>query len=250
MEIHCTNCGADVPIEAHAHLVKCPFCSAALVVDLSRGVKHYLHTPKIDGTAAAGFLEKRLAVIESQGTPRVVATSLNYLPYWQVALPGGARRLFCAATPPMEIMDTVPAPQEAGPFYDEEAVSGGRVMEPTLLMDAARVRAREAGIPGLEEDDSVLSLVHLPFLEVEYDCSGGRYRAWIEAITGEAYSDLWPPNAQRTKNAVLGSVAAISLVAFFAEAIMVPGAWILLTFPVTAVLLYLSTRTMLRRLGW
>lgn len=250
MDIRCTNCGADVPIEPRARVVKCPFCAAALVVDLSAGISHLVHDPEVERGAILGHLEKKLALLETRGSPEVAGADLIYVPYWRAELRGGARRLFCAAIPPAEVMDEIRAPEGAGRYYDEDSVAGKKVVEPTILADAARARFAAGGVDWGEDDGAALSMVHLPLWEVSYECAGERHQAWVDAVGGEVHADTWPRSAQRQKDVVFGAVGVVSLAAFFAEAILVPGLWILLAFPVTAAVLYLSTRTMLGKLGW
>jgi len=250
MEIKCTSCGAQVPIEERAAFAQCPYCAAALVVDLGEGVPHLIVTPGLGEDGIGPALRKALGEREIAGDPEVGSAEMSFVPFWRFERRLGKAAMIAASTPVAEDLGRLEAPQIAGRFYSRERAGANRVVPSTVLMDAAREEAGSASLIGDEEECAGRALLHVPLWRVEYSLGGSRYQAWIEGVFGRAFSDEWPPSPQRRKDLVLGAVALLSVTAFFTEVVCLEPKWLLLAYPLTAAALYFSTRALLGRLSW
>ena len=56
MEIRCTNCGADLPLEKESDFISCAFCEAALFVDADNTVTSYYMRPERQAATSNGLM--------------------------------------------------------------------------------------------------------------------------------------------------------------------------------------------------
>jgi hypothetical protein len=249
MEIRCTSCGAQVPIQERTQFQQCQHCGAALIVDLGEGVPHYLLSPVLEHGGLEPALRRALAQREISAPIGTVAAEMIYLPFWRFEREAGQAFMIAASAPGAEDLGRLVPPPGEERFFREEHAGAHRVAEPTVLLETARAEASGAAAAETK-DDLRESLVHVPFFRIEYGCDGGTYVAWMEAVSGNAFSDGWPPSPQRRKDLVLGAVALISIAVFFSETVFLSTLWLLIAFPLTAIALFLFARALLGRLSW
>ena len=80
MKIRCTGCKADVPIDEETEFVQCPYCSAALYVDLSQSILHYYMPVQIEKRDLAPLIQRALAKIEIEDNIKIPSMELKILP--------------------------------------------------------------------------------------------------------------------------------------------------------------------------
>ena len=63
MQVKCTQCGGDVPVEMDQGLATCPYCSSSLFLSLREGLLHYVLGPVIQeqelGKILRTYLERK-----------------------------------------------------------------------------------------------------------------------------------------------------------------------------------------------
>ena len=236
--VRCGNCSADVPVETVGDYTRCPFCEAALYVGAADGVRHLAAVATIGTGEVAATLARRLDEREMEGRVSVERSTLVYVPVYRIERSGDARPTLVTAAgvdvPDLE--DLLDLDRQLEP-YDSSIAERGEVIEPEMPVEDVL----EAFLDGPAGDGEAprLSLVHAPIHRVRYRLGDRGYDVAIDAVSGKASAQRWPPTSQGRKDRVLGAIAAGSFVAFAVETLAVPSLWCaLLAYAGTALLAY------------
>jgi len=250
MEINCTQCGAGIPIEEDSEFLKCPYCDTSLYVETDRTVKHYYITRNLGKDDLSPVIQRKLSYLEIKDKVEVSKSHMAYLPFWGLVTSGGKTIVIPASAPPLEDLDHVKIPAGDLKLYNDQLEQDNEVVQPKLLLEDAALEARNV-LGDQKATYSSASLIHLPMFAVSYYCRGMRYRALVDAVSGEVYADDWPAAPQKQKDKVLGIIAAIAFFLFFVEAAVIPGfGWVILAYAVTGTAMYFLAWTTLRKMGW
>jgi hypothetical protein len=255
MEIRCTNCGADLPLEMDSDFISCAFCEAALFVDEDSTVTSYYLRPELREDDLQAALDRQLAAMDIPPARQLRQKELVFYPFWRFETGGTKVLLISAADAPAFEMTELYMPGGRPVSFHPSAVEQGRVIVPDTLYQEAKQAFENAWASGppkerLPELKALsISLVHLALYHVTYEVAGHRYRAWVDAVWGKVFADEWPPNADRKKNLVLGSLGLGVLSAFFLESLLMPFSLALLIgYAATAVFAYYLSLFALARL--
>jgi hypothetical protein len=249
MDITCTQCGAQVPIEHDSAFLRCPYCETALYVETDRTVKHFMMTATVTEKDLVPVLQRKLASFEIVAPVTLGTVKPVWFPFWRLEAKMGGAVVVPAAAAPLEDLASVKPPAGDLQLYAER--DGESVVAPELLLEDAVVEGWKALEAKEPVEFAVASLVHLPLREVEYTCHDRRYRAVIEAVSGEVYADDWPAAPARKKDRLLGLIAIAAFVAFTLEAALIPVFPITLAvFVATAAIVYFAALNVLRQMGW
>lgn len=250
MDINCTQCGGKVPIQEDTSFVRCPFCETALYVETDRTVSHQYLAASVAEKDLGMYLQRRLARFEVEEQAKVKNAKLIFFPVWRFDLPTGKSVAVPAAAPLFDDLRRLKMPAGAYQLFDAAALAGRTVIEPDLLLEDAALEAR-AETGNEETKFTGAALVHLPFFHVTYAAGTRDFRALVDAASGEPYADDWPAGSQKQKDRALGMIAALCVILFLLEAVLVPGPGLtLLAYGVTAVGIYYLARSTLAKMGW
>lgn len=250
MNIKCSQCGAQVPIEKDSDFIRCPYCETALYVDTDRTVMHYQLDSPLTQQDLAPLIQRQLAYLEINDQVTLHSSEFFYFPFWRLDTALGASVVIPAAAPPVEDMLQVKSPAGDLKLFRPELSVEHEVREPELLLDDALVEARKL-LDNPSIDFRATALLHLPVHRVQYQCSNGLYTAMVMGATGEVFADLWPPGPQKQKDRVLGTIALLAFMLFLLEAALIPwGLAIIPAYAVTAAGIYFLARNTLRKMGW
>lgn len=223
MKIPCPQCGGEVQLYETTGFVRCPFCSASLVLDLTGVRPHLLYRPR-HGPADVAPLLRRWCDAQSLPAPSSVsAPHLTYQPFWRFTLQGRPRLV--PAWPALEARwADVPVPEGEQVVYDPAIVGTARLVEPSVAEAAARTRAFGVGAASTAMGD----LVHVPFYEVQATIGGGQLAISVEACSGRVYPERTPPSAgsSAARQASALVTAVVGFVLMFLEATFIPPAWL------------------------
>jgi hypothetical protein len=223
VKIPCPQCGGEVQLHETTGFVRCPFCSASLVLDLTGVRPHMLYRPR-HGPADVAPLLRRWC--DAQGLPTPSSASaphLTFQPFWRFASQGRPRLV--PAWPALEARwADVPVPEGEQVVYDPAVAGAARVVEPSVAEAAARNRAFGAGAVSTAVGD----LVHVPFYDVQATIGGGRLAISVEACSGRVYPERMPPaaGAPAARQVTALATAAVGFLAMFVLAILIPQAWL------------------------
>ncbi len=219
MKIPCPQCGGEVQLHETSGFVGCPFCGAALVLDLTGVRPHLLYRPR-HGAADVPSLLRRWCDAQGLAPPSGLSSlQLVYRPFWRYLIEGQARLV--PAWPTLEgRWNDVPAPPAAQVIYDQAAVGPGRVVESSVPEGAARRRALGEGAASIGPGD----LVHVPFYEGEVMIGSHPVQVSLEACAGRVYPGRIPQAVQAAgERRTFGPTAlALSFLALFLEALFIP----------------------------
>jgi len=235
VKLACPQCGAEVPVQEAAGLVRCPFCKSSLTLDLDGARLHYLYRPRQDASQLAGLLQRWS---RQTGFPAAIARSkprLIYRPFWRYT-PRGSPQLI-PAWPTVDPRWRAPQPPEGEQvLFDPEALRGAEVVEATLVEGAARERASI----GSEPVSAVGTLVHLPYYDLEVRVGTCVVQVSVDACSGHVYPQRIPPASRGPgRNIRQGTwLVGLALPLMAAEAAVIRSAWAAgLTIAITAVML-------------
>jgi len=250
MQIKCTQCGGDVPIEEDAGFIRCPYCETALYVDTDRTVLHYYMAAQAAAQDIGPTIQRKLSYMEINDPVAVQSSRILYFPFWRMDTTIGGSVTLPAAAPPMEDLESLKSPAGDLKLYTKKLGEEFPVVEPEVLLEDALVKAQKS-----LESEAVkfksASLMHLPLYEVEYTCQKGQYRAIVEAVSGEVFADNWPAAPQKQKDRVLGWIAALAFVLFLLESALIPWFWVMVpAYVATGAGIYFLARRTLRNMGW
>jgi hypothetical protein len=250
MQIRCTNCGADIPLQEESAFISCPFCRAALFVDTDQTIANFCMPPTIKKDDLTPLINRTLAAMEINPELELEGAVIVYHPFWRFESTGLKTKLIAAAEIGADDMTEISAVAGNPVAYDPAIIGDRREVEPTLLHDEA-VAEWEMSSPAVTQSDLRVTMLYLPVYHTTYLCDGVRYSALIDGASGGVYADNWPPTEQREKNKVLGAIAAGAFVALVLESAFIPNFWLLmLAYGITAGATYTLSRGLLRRMGW
>ncbi len=250
MQIRCTNCGADIPLEQESDFISCSFCQAALFVDTDKTIANFCMAPTTVKDELSPLINRKLAAMEITPEHVLREAIIVYHPFWRFESKGLKPKLIAAAEIEADEMTEIPVMGGNPVAYNESVIGNRRVVEPTLLYDET-VAEFQAGTPSAAPDDLRVTMLYLPVYHVTYLCDGLSYNALIDGVSGEVYADNWPPTEQREKNRVLGAMALGAMLAFILESAFLPSFWLMaLAYAFTGGILYVFSRRLLRRMGW
>jgi hypothetical protein len=235
VKLNCPQCGAEVAVQEVTGFLGCPFCKSSLTLDLDGARLHYVYRPRQDVVALPGLLRRWS---QQAGLPPASARSkprLIYRPFWRYT-PRGTPRLV-PAWPTVEPRWQAPQhPEGEQTLFDPDALRGAEVVEATLVEGAARERA----LAGLEPRDTVGTLVHLPFYDLEVRAGTSIVPVSVDACSGQIYPQRVPPGSPGpSRESSQGMwMAALAVLVMVAEAATIRSPWLAgLTVTITAVLL-------------
>jgi DNA-directed RNA polymerase subunit RPC12/RpoP len=243
MKLECTNCGADVPIDAHSDYVVCEYCQAALIVDRDRTALHYVLPREVEDADVAPLLRRSLAALEVVEPARVVETQCVYWPYWRFERAGREAAMLAASSPPVEELTRIALPFGAARVFDEELRSEEKIIDPETLL------AEEA--PTLEEGEVVAALVHVPVIAARYGVGASEFEAWIDGVSGRVFAEVWPPAAGKGKTRLMALVAGGTFTVLLAESLSIESMAVTAgVVGLTACAIYLTAKRGFRDHGW
>jgi hypothetical protein len=250
MQIRCTNCGADIPLEQESEFISCSFCHAALFVDTDKTIANFCMPATLKKDELSPLINRKLASMEITAEHALEDASIVYHPFWRFESKGIKTKLIAAAEIDADEMTEIPGTAGNPVVYNPSVIGDRRVVEPSLLYDEA-VAEFQMSSPSAAQSDLRVTMLYLPVYHATYLCDGLRYHAFIDGVSGGVYADNWPPTEQREKNRLLGTIAIGALLAFVLESAFIPNFWLLmLTFAITAGAIYIFSRGLLRRMGW
>lgn len=249
MNVRCTHCGGDVPIQAHSTFVQCPFCEAALYVELTEGLRHMVMSEGVAPDSLSLRLQRVLGKQEITATAKISHWKKIYWPFWHVEKPTGGGPMIAAKSPVVEDFSYVERPPGNMVFFQESSMGSETVVEPDILVDEAISQTSVYDIETVSKND-VISLVHMPTYQITYACQGQEFEACIDGVSGEVYADVWPVSPQRTKSLVLGGIAFAVFCLLFVQTLWLSNWGLVLAYPVTLVGAFYLIKLLLKRLGW
>ncbi len=222
MAVTCTQCGAALEPRADERLIKCPYCSTALVLDGSATLFHEMMLPTVGAEQAATHLRRFLAgrdtVADLDRKARLGSSHLEYFPFWAFTVHDGGREqvvLEPAAPSALQGLQGLELPPGTTRPASVEAALGVPVIEP----EVPAATAREWLVSRRGKDLSVRKTVlyHLPIHRTPYSWQGRTYQAAVDAISGKVFPADFPAKAE-TPFVV---VAALALVVFGIEGLII-----------------------------
>lgn len=197
--VTCTQCGSELNPTPGQLFVTCRSCGAAVYIDRSQVVFHYLLEPTVDEAHARGLLARWMAgndtVKDLDRKAVVQSSSFQYFPLWyfkRKEANGYGVMLEPAAATSISELRRMQLP--AGDLKPYEVHYAGRAIEPTVPLDAALEWTRQQGVP--RERIAEAALVHVPLFTFKYAFNGQIYTTLIEAATGRVMANLFPAKAE------------------------------------------------------
>ena len=244
MQVGCTQCGAQVTVQATDRLLVCPFCSTALVVDGSATLFHELMVATVTPQDAAAHLRRFLGgrdTVANLDRDAVLGEPvLEYFPFWAftVAGPSGERVALQPAAPSsLQGLQGLGLPPGATRPMSRELTKGATVIEPEVPVETAR----EWLITRFGSDLAVRRTVlyHLPLYRTPYTWRGTTYRAAVDGVSGKVFPADFPAKAE----APYRMVAALALIVFAIEGILIGN-------PALKLLAYLASAVPIVGVAW
>jgi DNA-directed RNA polymerase subunit RPC12/RpoP len=222
VQVGCTQCGAQVTVQATDRLLVCPFCSTALVVDGSATLFHEVMAATVTAQDAAAhlrrFLGGRDTVANLEREAVLGEPVLEYFPFWAftVAGPSGERVALQPAAP-----SSLQGLQGIGlPAGNPAPMSRGLTKDATVIEPEVPVEtAREWLVTRFGSDLTVRRTVlyHLPLYRTPYTWRGTTYRAAVDGVSGKVFAADYPAKAE----APYRMVAALALIVFGVEGLVI-----------------------------
>ncbi len=195
----CTQCGSELNPTPGQLFVKCRSCGAAVYIDRSQVVFHFVLEPTIDEAHARGLLARWMAgndTVKDLDSKAVVQSStFQYFPLWyfkRSETKGYSIMLEPAAATSVSELRKLQLP--AGDLKAYDTALDGQSVEPTVPLDAALEWAKQQGVP--RERITEAALVHVPLYTFKYAFNGQSYTTLIEAATGKTMANLFPAKAE------------------------------------------------------
>lgn len=279
MKIKCTNCGALAPIDEYAAFVQCPYCRAALVVQIETALVHRLVTPTRTPPDLAPALRRQLRDIEAAGNPEIHRATLVYYPFWRFAQTATPPTLVAAAAEVPGCIAHIRQPSGNAPFYPDTLPVPGTVCAPDIPVEEAHASAQRLGIGNTnavpnaapkanadaadadtdtdadtntdtgasEHERAAATLLHVPFFHIQYSLNDEtQHGAWVDACAAEVFADRWPPSTRQKNSTRFIAAALLTFGAFTLQAWHLPFSWLLLTYPLSGIALYYFFRRIMR----
>jgi len=222
VQVGCTQCGAQVTVQATDRLLVCPFCSTALVVDGSATLFHEVMAATVTAQDAAAhlrrFLGGRDTVANLEREAVLGEPVLEYFPFWAftVAGPAGERVALQPAAPSsLQGLQGIGLPAGNPRPMSRELTKDATVIEPEVPVETARewLVIRD----GAELAIRRTVLYHLPLYRTPYSWRGKSYRAAVDGVSGKVFAADYPAKAE----APYRMVAALALIVFAIEGILI-----------------------------
>jgi DNA-directed RNA polymerase subunit RPC12/RpoP len=222
VQVGCTQCGAQITVQATDRLVACPFCSTALVVDGSATQFHEVMVATITSAESAAhlrrFLGGRDTVANLDRDAVLGEPGLEYFPFWAftIAGPEGDRVVLQPAAPSsLQGLQGIGLPAGTTRPMSRELTGDASVIEPEVPVETARDwLATRFG------SDVVVRrtvLYHLPLYRTPYTWKGTTYRAAVDGVSGKVFPADFPAKAE----APYVLVAGLALIVFGIEGILI-----------------------------
>ncbi|MBN2528236.1 MAG: hypothetical protein JXR76_17720 [Deltaproteobacteria bacterium] len=250
MHIRCTNCGADVAVGDTTREVVCSWCQTLLFVGKHTGIPHVVMSDYVSLDDAQLRLGRFLSKKEVAIAPRVIQRSLVYLPYWHLNLkkPASSPTWVAASFSPIEELMTITAAGGDTMQKTTDDVPAHLMVEAELLLEDA-VLTSQCDMDELHQDKPA-TLIHVPFVKIEYVAAGEAFRAYVDLVGGNVYTDNTPPSPQRQKSLVLGLVAAAALLLVIGVVTFTPATFQFVLLPLLLWGMYMAMMKLLSHLGW
>jgi DNA-directed RNA polymerase subunit RPC12/RpoP len=248
MKIRCTQCGAEISIEEDAGFIQCEYCGTHLFVELDRTVRHYSIQSNLGEKSVAPAISRHLSRMELNLPVEIINSELSYFPFWNFTTDQGRRVAIPAATSSIESLGQVTIPAGDLRFFDPGKIPASQIIPPETLLESALSQFKGLG---LKDDVKESSLIHVPMFLVTYRYQDMEYEAAVEAVTGNVYSDEYPPLPVHEKDRFFGMMMAVTLALFILEGVIIKGFWLtLLAYAITSIPLYFGIRFLLKGKGW
>ena len=222
MQVGCTQCGAQITVQATDRLLVCPFCSTALVVDGSATLFHEVMVATVTpGETAAHlrrFLGGRDTVANLDRDAVLGEPVLEYFPFWAftIAGPEGERVVLQPAAPSsLQGLQGLGLPVGTTRPMGPEVTGDAAVVEPEIPVETAREWL--ATRHGSEIAIRRTVLYHLPLYRTPYSWRGTTYRAAVDGVSGKVFPADFPAKAE----APYLLVAGLALVVFAIEGVLI-----------------------------
>ncbi|MDP8255500.1 MAG: hypothetical protein P9M14_07120 [Candidatus Alcyoniella australis] len=240
MQIACTQCGGQVPIEPDSDFLSCPYCNTSLFVDLRGSVHHLAIEPLVPPDQALQTLMDFLRDHELP-RPKSIDSKLIYLPFWQIQWPHHLASMVAGHLPQTGLLEpALPPGTQLG--LDRCRIDPGDLTLPGVQLDAA-LEAFSESQPDYQNFKSA-RLVHAPFHLLAFSLSGNEHHALVDAVTGAIYIEGLPSAAStgRTVRSMLMVssiiVLATLVVALAPRTIFGIAALVVLGYPLTMLFRY------------
>ncbi len=215
----CSQCGSELNPTPGQVFVTCRSCGAAVYIDRSQAVFHFVLEPTVDEAHARGLLARWMAgndtVKDLDRKAAVQSSTFEYFPLWYFKRqePNGYSVMLEPASA-TSISELRRLQLPAGDLKAYETHLAGQSIEPTVPLEAALDWARQQGVP--RERIVEAALVHVPLYTFKYGFNGQTYTTLIEAATGRAMANLFPAKAEAPYQ-VAGVITAVVflILAFF-----------------------------------
>lgn len=238
MEVKCTQCGGEVPVEIDQGLASCPYCSSSLYVSLNDGFLHYVITPTLKEKDLDKTLKTFLARKERKSGLVIREAAQIFWPYWRIQQ-DAETKTFIAATNPITSLERASIPDgDTKPFLKNK-------------VDKDRFEMPGEPIEDLIEREGISAskvwLAHVPFWIVDYEYDSVKYQAWIDAVRGEVYADDLPPAFTKEKDRLYARAAWFIFAVFFIlGAAISNGDYVIPLYVLASVPLYYITKRTLK----
>jgi len=222
VQVGCTQCGAQVTVQATDRLLVCPFCDTALVVDGSATLFHEVMVPTVKPAETAAhlrrFLGGRDTVANLDREAALSEPALEYFPFWAftVAGPSGDQVVLQPAAPSsLQGLQCIGLPAGTTRPMSREVTGDAAVIEPEVPVETAR----EWLATRFGSDVAIRRTVlyHLPLYRTPYTWRGKSYRAAVDGVSGRVFPADFPAKAE----APYLMVAALALIVFGIEGILI-----------------------------
>ncbi len=237
MEVKCTQCGGNVPVQLEQGLATCPYCGSSLFVSIREGYLHYLLKPMLPERDIEKVLRTYLQRLERRSSFTIKRTSMVFWPFWQTQ-EGEELGTFIAATHPItSLEDADILSGDARPFLQSE--TGDVWVEPPS--ERLEELIERQGIAPTK-----VWLVHCPFWAVNYEYDGITYEVWVDAVRGKAFADELPPTFEKQKDRLYAMAALVIFGVFFLLGVAGSGSIVaLLLYAAASIPLYFVVKKMI-----
>ena len=213
MEIRCTNCGADLPLEKESDFISCAYCQAALFVDAVSTVTSYYMRPELQPADLSPVLARKLAAMDILPDHALKQKKMVFHPFWRFDTGGTKVLLISAADAPAFEMTEFYTPGGKPISFNPSAVKGHRVIEPDTLYHEAKQEFETAWAeshPGeavRELKALAVSLVHLPLYYVTYEAAA-IHTARVSTVCGAGSLPMTGPPIRKEKRTWCSAASA------------------------------------------
>lgn len=178
-QTRCTQCGANLELEADLLFTHCSHCGATFYLDYSQQGQHLYARPQISPRNIQKALRTKILPENSPHKLNISLAQVFYVPFWEIngtlipAYKTHVSEFYGLATPGLDYK-----------FFDRKQLESATVIDAVLSAEDALDDYRK-------KDQTPLTitkkskLYHLPFYHVEFDVDGKIGSAWIEAGQGK-----------------------------------------------------------------